>query len=392
MAANFPESQFPGQIRTVEMHTTGEPTRIVYEGYPDLRGTLLEQRAQAKRDHDHIRRRLMYEPRGHYDMYGAVLRPFTELTESGKAHMGVLFMTNDGYSTMCGHATIALGRFLLDASEQESTISPNKTKLEHDPTTKTSLLYLHAPCGLLEVTVPTNDAGTASDPSRPVSFIGVPSFATGINIQIPIPDVFRWPELGVHYNVTADFSYGGAFYCMIHAAELGFPKGLQTPDVSAMDFATKQLKAAINDNPELRHLFQHPDHDDLGFLYSIIVVDKQLGVAAEGTQGAETGLCFFSDQQIDRSPTGSAVQARIALAIARSNLQLGYRWTYHSLVSNRWNGKGAFVGSAIEKLGSHLDKPVSRVRVEGFASYTGYSTFFVEATDPLGDDGFFFGK
>ena len=390
MAFAFPESDFQSQIRTVEMHTTGEPTRIIYEGYPDLRGTLLEQRAQAKTGYDHIRRRLMYEPRGHYDMYGAVLRPFTELTESGKAQMGVLFMTNGGYSTMCGHATIALGRFLLDASEQGSTIFSKKTKLEHDPTIKTSLLYLHAPCGLLEVTVPTNAAGTASDPSRPVSFITVPSFATGINIQIPIPDAFRWPQLHDDQRVTADFSYGGAFYCMIEAAELGFPEGLASPNIPAMNFATRQLKAAINNDPELRHLFKHPDHDDLGFLYSIMIVDKQLGIAAEGTQGAETGLCFFSDQQIDRSPTGSAVQARIALA--RFELQLDDKWTYHSLVSNSWRGNGAFIGSAVENLGSHLDNSVFKVRVEGFAAYTGYSTFFVEAADPLGDDGFFFGK
>ncbi len=159
-----------------------------------------------------------------------------------------------------------------------------------------------------------------------------------------------------------------------------------------MNLATKQLKAAINGNPELRHLFQHPDHNDLGFLYSIMVVDKHLGLAAEGTKGAETGLCFFSDQQIDRSPTGSAVQARIALAIAKSELELAERFTYHSLVSNSWIEKGAFTGSAFENIGRHLDYPVFRVIVEGFASYTGYATFFVEATDPLGDDGFLLGR
>ncbi len=224
----FPESQFRGQIRTVEMHTSGEPTRIIYEGYPDLKGTLLEQRAQAKRDHDHIRRRLICEPRGHYDMYGAVLRPHTELTESGNAHMGVLFMTNDGYSTMCGHATIALGRFLLDASEQGSTVFSKKTKLKHDSTTQTSLLYLHAPCGLLEVTVPTNDARTESDSSRPVSFVGVPSFPTGINIQIPIPEAFRWPQLDLDHSVTPDFSYGELFIAWSRQQSLASPKVSKT--------------------------------------------------------------------------------------------------------------------------------------------------------------------
>src|ERR1051326_2946907 len=91
-------------IECVEMHSTGEPTRIVVKGYPSLDGTLLQQRAQAKVQHDHVRKRLMLEPRGHADMYGAILRPETELTASGYAHIGVLFMHNEGYSTMCGHA------------------------------------------------------------------------------------------------------------------------------------------------------------------------------------------------------------------------------------------------------------------------------------------------
>ena len=392
MDAIFDDSSFQAQIRTVEMHTTGEPTRIVYEGYPELRGTLLEQRAQAKKDHDHIRRRLMYEPRGHYDMYGAVLRPHTELTESGDAHIGVLFMTNDGYSTMCGHATIALGRFLIDMSEQLSAMFPHRTRIRRDSNKKTALLKLHAPCGLLEVTVPTNNLGTKSDPTRPVSFKSVPSFATGFNVNIPISDAFSWPELGRRSSVTVDFSYGGAFYCMIQAKELGFPDGLKQPDITAMDLASKQLKAAINGNPELRHLFQHPEHDDLSFLYSVMIVDKQVGVAQQDTKGGETGLCFFADQQIDRSPTGSAVQARVALAVAKHELPMADRWTYHSLVSNSWNGKGAFIGSAVEIMGRHHDFPIIKVCVEGFASYTGHSTFFVEVTDPLGDGGFLFGK
>jgi len=98
-------------IRCIEMHTTGEPTRIVYAGYPALSGTLLEQRALASEKYDHLRRRLILEPRGHRDMYGAVLRQSTELVDAGLADIGVIFMTNDGYSNMCGHATIALGRF-----------------------------------------------------------------------------------------------------------------------------------------------------------------------------------------------------------------------------------------------------------------------------------------
>ena len=251
----FSDVEIHSELRYVEMHTTGEPTRIIYYGYPDLRGTLLEQRAEAKRNHDHIRRRLLFEPRGHYDMYGAVLRPNTELTESGEADLGVLFMTNDGYSTMCGHATIALGRFLLDLSEEQSAIFSRRSRIERDSVNKTAHLKIHAPCGLLHVTVPRKDSGTRSDPSRPVSLISVPSFATGIDVQVPIPGPLRWAELGDAPAVRVDFAYGGAFYCFIQAPELGFPRVLDDPDIAKMNFATKQLKAAINGDNDLRHLF-----------------------------------------------------------------------------------------------------------------------------------------
>jgi trans-L-3-hydroxyproline dehydratase len=165
-------------ITCVDMHTTGEPTRIVISGYPSLTGTLFEQRTRARTHHDNIRKCLLLEPRGHFDMYGAVLRPVTELTRTGKAHIGVLFMTNDGYSTMCGHATIALGRFLLDTHDK--TVFPNRDNVKYDPATKSATLKLHAPCGLLDVTVPVTIDGQKSDPSRPVTFVSVPSFATGI--------------------------------------------------------------------------------------------------------------------------------------------------------------------------------------------------------------------
>jgi trans-L-3-hydroxyproline dehydratase len=264
-------------IHCLEMHTTGEPTRITYAGYPKLAGTLLEQRAEAKAKHDHIRRRLNWEPRGHFDMYGAILRPDTELTTTGQAHIGVLFTTNEGYSTMCGHATIALGRMLVDADER---IFPRRSELRYNSEDQTTSVNLHAPCGLVEITVPAIDAGRRSDPSRPVSFLSVPSFATGISIKIPIPSDLQWPELRDREFVLADFSYGGAFYCLVAAKELGFLGRLNQVDLSAMNIATKNLKAACNGNPDLHSLFEHPLEKDLSFLYSVMVVGKSRAACA----------------------------------------------------------------------------------------------------------------
>lgn len=395
------QASFKGSISCVDMQTTGEPTRIVYAGYPELRGTLLDQRAEAKANHDHIRRRLNFEPRGHFDMYAAILRPNTELTATGDAHMGVLFATNEGYSTMCGHATIALGRFLVDC--HDTGVFPQRSKMLFDSNSNTTLLKLHAPCGLLEVTVPTTTDGTRSDPSRPLTFISTPSFATGLQIQIPIPMHYQWLELFDRDYVTADFAYGGAFYCLVSARELGFTSApLNQLDLDRLNVASKNLKAAVNENPKLRKYFAHPDEERLGFLYSVMVTDQKLGETAPGTESAETGLCFFADQQIDRSPTGSGVAARVAAELARGKGYDGGRRTYHSLVSlamdekseGKEKGQGSFIGSIAETLESNREDglPVVKVKVEGYAYYTGFSQFAVEESDPLGDDGFIFAQ
>ena len=373
------------------MHTTGEPTRIIYQGYPQLSGTLLEQRTEAQNAHDYVRRKLMLEPRGHSDMYGAILRPDTEHTRDGTAHMGVLFLTNEGYSTMCGHATIALSRFLVDTHDLK--VFPRRDEVRFDHAANSVSLSLHAPCGIVDVTIPTSADGSRSDPSRPVSHISVPSFATGVQIKIDIPEQFRWLELNGRESVTADFSYGGAFYCLISTKELGFDGGLRkNVELSAMNLATKKLKAAINANPSLKYLFTHPDHQDLGFLYSVIVTDASGGVRLQDSYQTELGLCFFAAQQIDRSPTGSGVAARVALAFAKDRSTRNIVTTYHSLVSEYLQGRGGFIGRLHEEIGEHNSLPIVRARVEGFASYTGTSTFYVEETDPLGDDGFLFDR
>ena len=384
-----------GRITCIDMHTTGEPTRVVISGYPPLSGTLLEQRSQAKAHHDHIRKRLMLEPAGHADMYGAILRPDTELTKSGEAHIGVLFTHNEGYSTMCGHATIALGRFLVDTHDLE--VFPRRHEIQCGPESKTVVVNLHAPCGLVRVTVPTNADFTRSDPSRPVSFVCVPSFATGKDIQIEIPHEQRWPELESRNSVEVGFCYGGAFTCLVSAQELGFGRtGLRHPVAhEALSLATRNLKAVVNQHPGYQKYLTHPEYEDLGSLYTVIVTDKSTGSVLANSKGAETGLCYFADQQVDRSPTGSAVAARVAYAYATGDLEIGQSWTYHSLVSNAADGQGGFVGTVLEEIPKLFDAtkmlgaPVN-VKIEGFAYYIGSHTFVAEEEDPYSNGGFLF--
>ncbi|WQF81176.1 Putative proline racemase family [Colletotrichum destructivum] len=378
------------EIRTVEMHTSGEPARIVYAGYPDIPGTLLEQRSLARSRLDHVRRSIVYEPRGHRDMYAAVLRPRTELVDEGRAHMGALFLTHEGYGVMCGHATIALGRFLVDCDDE--TVFPRRRDLEFDEERKQVEVRLHAPVGLVRVTVPTVmvDGAWRTDTSRLITFLSVPTLATAVDLSVSIPPSMRWAELGGGgggAQVTVDVGFGGAFYAVVRASALGFPASLAKPDVEGLSNAAKRLKQAFNASPDLQARLHNPDDGDPQYMYGVMVTDAGSGdeaPAAPGSGGAETGLYFFGDQQIDRSPTGSVVQARVALAVAKGERKTGESWTYHSLVSRAVGGyRSAFVGTPVEEVEVGGSK-AWRVEVSGRAFYVGSSTFVAEEEDDVG--------
>lgn len=342
--------------------------------------------------HDHIRKRSMLEPRGHDGMYGAIICPETELVRpghgagDGDAHVGVLFIHNEGFSTMCGHATIALGRFLVDT--HDVVVFPQRERLMVDSGTRTVDVNIHAPCGLVRVRVPTTADGRKSDASRPVTFLSTPAFASAVQLRIPVPAEVRWPELRKD-SICLDVSYGGAFYAMVDAGELGFG-GLRNVDVNAVTRCVQKLKPYIMTKPEIQSAVRHPEDERLSFLYSVMVVDSQVGYKPDNVAGAETGLCYFGENQIDRSPTGSCVTARMALAHAKGLRAIGHRWAYNSLVSNHF-GAGAFSAEIVEKTtingpkGS-IDAVV--VQVEGQAYYTGASIFIVEDGDATSSSGF----
>jgi trans-L-3-hydroxyproline dehydratase len=169
-------------IRTVEMHTTGEPTRIIYSGFPQLQGaTLLQKRADAKMNYDHIRGRLMLEPRGHGETFGALMVSETELTARGEADIDILFMHNEGWATMCGHAAIGLGRFLVVFDAETCPGFFPSRKLHLDEKKMTAAIKLHCPCGVVDIAVPVTigcQGRLKSDPERQVFFVNVDSFAT----------------------------------------------------------------------------------------------------------------------------------------------------------------------------------------------------------------------
>jgi len=182
----------PGlKIETIEMHTGGEPVRLVVGGFPEVPGpTILAKRRHAREHLDHLRRLLIFEPRGHYDMYGVIqVKP-----DHPDAHLAVLFLHNEGYSTMCGHAVIALGRWAVDSglvppSEPETTVN------------------IQCPCGLVRAKVEVRQGRAGA-----VRFESVPAFGFALDRRIEVPG------LGA---ITLDIGYGGAFYAILPAEQVG---------------------------------------------------------------------------------------------------------------------------------------------------------------------------
>jgi proline racemase len=329
------------RIETVEMHTGGEPVRIVTSGYPTIEGaTLLDKRRFARENLDRFRSLIMFEPRGHYDMYGVL----PVAPDHPEADMAVLFIHNEGYSTMCGHATIALGRYALDRGMIE-------------PEGETARLNLQCPCGLVRVRVALED-GKPGPRNPRVSFVSVPAFAFALDQTIDVPGTGK---------VTLDIGYGGAFYAFLPAARFGLDvRKSPTRDlVDAADRVTKAVQAQVQ--------LDHPDSPDLAFLYGTILTDGRTGVTQEGPSA---NICVFAEREVDRSPTGSGVTARIALAVARDPSLMSADFTFESVTGSRFTGRVA----EQTKEGRFA---AIRAEVAGRAYYTGRSVFTVEPDDPL---------
>ncbi|KAM6335423.1 trans-3-hydroxy-L-proline dehydratase [Podargus strigoides] len=338
-------------LRTVEMHTGGEPLRIVprleaaEEAAEGGELSLLSLRREVAATQDHVRRALMHEPRGHAGMYGAVV------VRGGAAaagdHLAVLFLHGAGYSAMCGHAVLALGRFALDYG------------LVAAPRCPETAVRLRCPCGPVTAFVPWDGHRSGN----PVRFHSVPAFAAATDVAIDVPG---------HGKVVVDIGYGGTFYAFLSAEQLGLDVcSSKTRDlVNAASAVTEAVKKQFK--------LHHPE-GDLAFLYGTILTDGKDAFSEEPT----TNICVFADEQVDRSPTGSGVTARIALQYHKGLIQLNQTRTFRSSTTG-----SLFTGKAVQEA-KFGDYNAVIVEVSGEAFYTGTATFTVEEEDPL-KHGFFF--
>ncbi|XP_076978593.1 trans-3-hydroxy-L-proline dehydratase isoform X1 [Tamandua tetradactyla] len=330
-------------LSVVDMHTGGEPLRIVLAGCPEVAGpTLLAKRRHMRQHLDHVRRRLLLEPRGHRDMYGAVLVP-SELPE---AHLGVLFLHNQGYSSMCGHAVLALGRFALDFG-----LVPAPPAWVGEVR-----VNIHCPCGLVAAFVECEGGRSRG----PVRFHSVPAFALVTDLMVDVHG---------HGKVVVDIAYGGAFYAFVSAEKFGLNV------CSAKTRELVDVASAVTEAVKAQFKIVHPDSEDLAFLYGTILTDGKDAYSDEPT----TNICVFADAQLDRSPTGSGVTARIALQYHKGLLELNQSRAFKSGATG-----SVFTGKAVREAKCGDYKAVI-VEVSGQAYYTGTASFIVEDDDPLKD-------
>jgi len=323
------------KITTIDAHTEGEPLRVITGGFPDVPGdTILARRSYLKENLDHLRKALMWEPRGHADMYGCLLTP----PVTPEADLGVLFMHNEGYSTMCGHgiiglATVALETGILQRSEPDATVK------------------IDTPAGLV-----TARAKVADDRVKSVSFQNVPSFVFAMD------NVVQVPGLG---EVKYDIAFGGAFYACVKAEDVELvckPEAYRT-----LIEKGRAIKQAVMESLPVVHPFEQ----DLNFLYGTIFIGPPQ------VQGAHSRhVCIFAEGEVDRSPTGTGVSGRLALLRARGEIDLNEPIVIESIIGTR------FTGRIIEttSFGPH---PAVIPEVEGSAYITGRHEFLIDPEDPL---------
>ena len=327
------------QIKTIDMQTGGEPLRVIVDGFPELKGnSVLEYRRYCKENYDHLRTALMFEPRGHADMYGCILLP----PNDQEGDFGIIFLHNEGYSTMCGHAIIAISTLAVEMNWIDVKEGDNTIKID-------------APCGrITSYTLVKNGAVIG------VRFHCVPSFVVGLDRVIDVIGLGR---------VTYDLAYGGAFYAYVDMAKNNFDFDLSLKSYRQLIKTGMAIKHAImNSDKEILHPFE----DDLSFLYGTIFLDNN-----QQSSGIDSrNVCIFAEGEVDRCPTGSGVSGRMAIHKARNEINIGDTMYIESITDS------VFIGSVVSEEDYGPYKAVIP-QVEGSAHITGMQTFVIDPKDPM---------
>ena len=321
-------------IRTIDAHTAGEPLRLIVDGFPSVQGaTMQEKREWVRTNHDHLRTALMLEPRGHTDMYGALL---TE-PERTTSDAGVLFMHNAGYSTMCGHGVIAVATIAIE----RGLITPRRA----------DEIVLDTPAGQVHA----RPRMSADRRVTSVSFLNVPSFV--LHPAVPIQLDGR--------TIHADVAFGGAFYAIVDSEAAGL--AIRGERLAELRRAGMAIAHAVDSAVRV----EHPEQPDLHGIYGTIFTGPPTSPDAD-----LRNVTIFAESEVDRSPCGTGTCAVMAVLAAMGILTPEQTFTHESIIGTRFRGRVAaelMVG----------DLPAIQPEIEGEAYITGESTFVIDERDPL---------
>jgi proline racemase len=316
------------EVVTTDYHTAGEPFRIVVGGAPEIPGDSVRARretAAASEAIDRVRRLLCHEPRGHADMYGCFVVP----PDDDGADFGVLFWHKDGYSTACGHGTIALGAWAVESGR---VAAPDDGEVD---------VVIDVPSGRVTARVRCAAGAVAG-----VAFRNVP-----VSVRA------REVEAG---GVRADVAWGGAYYAYVPAAAVGLRVAAeQLPELIA---AGRGVKASLDGT----RVSRHPDDARLSGIYGTVLYER-VGPRHH------RNVVVFADGEVDRSPTGSATSARTALLLADGEIAIGESWRNDSIVGT------TFTARALDKVDDGV-----LTEVTGTAFRTGEHRFVLDPRDGLG--------
>ena len=328
------------EIRTIDYHTAGEPFRIVAKPPVEIVGDTVANRrvyAMASAEVDGLRKLLCFEPRGHADMYGCFITP----PDDDGADFGVLFWHKDGFSTACGHGTIALGVWAIESG-----------KVAIDPSGVTDVV-IDVPSGRVTARVHTKGAVIES-----VDFVNVASYHMHSDISVDT-------SLGA---LTVDVSFGGAIYAQLDVAQIGLSV---TPERYGEIIAIgREIKWALNDS----EYAEHPTDPRLSGIYGTIVYED-LAPDADGLK-RQRNATIFADGEVDRSPCGSGTCARLATLVEKKQLKIGEILKHDSIVDSQ------FLGVAMAQVASDGYDAILP-QVTGMAYKTGESVFTIDPHDPL---------
>jgi proline racemase len=331
-------------VQTIDAHAAGEPLRLIVGGFPSPLGkTMLDKREWVRRHADHLRRALMLEPRGHADMYGAIL---TEPVSPG-SHAGILFMHNEGYSTMCGHGIVAVTTIALE----RGLLMPGGDG--------TAVVY-DSPAGTIRARARMASSARTADGAdgcrvESVAFLNVPSFVLYGGLTV---------KLGSR-QLRADVAFGGAFYAIVDSEAVGLP--IDVPHLPELRRAGMAIKDAI----EAAQTIVHPTDAGLKGIYGTIFTGPP------SDDGADLrNVTIFADAEVDRSPCGTGTAAVMAVIDAMGLLGEERPFVHESLIGTRFKGR-VTARTVVGECQAIVPE------IEGSAWITGEHTFVIDERDPL---------